>query len=375
MPRRPTAGLLTLNQAMMVRVRPGQPSVVRRSGVPVARHAEAVKVGVRFSGAAPRAHSSRGERRSRTPEIGVQFPVGPPTSWARCRVGSEAGRNPVVAATRGFDSSRAHQDPGRDEPAGKDRLGSSGPGEESVPPAWGAGVAPCKSAVPDPARVVQEQNASVTWMRRRCDSCRELHLAAARRHPPPSDSGSVRPVGNGEAWDRHPPGAPDSTASSHNQQCSGLISRRSRCDSGGSHGRFGHAAGPPRSKRDRRRELSWEFDPPTFLQLDSGGQAVLLWGRHGEVRRTVSHRGANAEPSRACRFESCPLLHPPASSRVAEEQGASLQKRTVRVQVPSRLPRRRRSRADFLFRKQGMRVRVLPPAPEWDSVSGSTPAC
>jgi len=28
---------------------------------------------------------------------------------ARCRVGSEAGRNPVVPGTRGFDSSRAHQ--------------------------------------------------------------------------------------------------------------------------------------------------------------------------------------------------------------------------------------------------------------------------
>ena len=86
------------------------------------------------------------------------------------------------------------------------------------------------------------------------------------------------------------------SASSHKQQCSGFISRPSRCESGGSHfdsspfsrrskglvaqgrpplereesnpcipGRFGHAAGPPRSKRDSRREPSWEFDSPTFL--------------------------------------------------------------------------------------------------------------
>lgn len=187
-PRRPTAGLLTLNQAMMVRVRPGQPfDSDRGAGLaqgkpdpqatqvsPVARLAEDQEDPVQFRGVAPRAHSSRGERRSRTPEIGVQFPVGPPKFRARCRVGSEAGRNPVVAATRGFDSSRAHQNPGRDEPSGKDRLGSPGSGEESVPPAWGAGKARCKSAGPDQARVVQEQNASPTWTRRRCDSCREL---------------------------------------------------------------------------------------------------------------------------------------------------------------------------------------------------------
>ena len=90
------------------------------------------------------------------------------------------------------------------------------------------------------------------------------------------------------------PCPPSSSASSHNQQCSGFISRPSRCKSGGSHGRFGHAAGPPRSKRDRRREPSWEFDSPTFLHPSLG--------EGGPTRRASddpARRGAvNGKPSR-----------------------------------------------------------------------------
>jgi hypothetical protein len=49
-------------------------------------------------------------------------------------------------------------------------------------------------------------------------------------------------------------------------------------------GRFGHAAGPPRSKRDRRRKAPWEFDSPTFLQAAPG-----------EVWRRVSRPVANGD--------------------------------------------------------------------------------
>ncbi len=200
-----------------------------RPGVPVARHAEDVKGGVQFSGTAP-PRSLRGPivqqqdaapapRRSgcKSPWVhhfdSSPFPrfgegsslrasIGKSRTWgwprrgaeplltcheqlfrARCRVGSEAGRNPVVL---GLGGSIPHaptilRSPERSAGQAEDVLRSSSPEDE----------------------------------RRR-------------------------------------------TASSYGGQATGSLP-----------GRFGHAAGPPRSKRDRRREASWEFDSPTFLQFDS----------------------------------------------------------------------------------------------------------
>ena len=55
-----------------------------------------------------RGHRSTGGCRPRKAEMRVQFPLTPPTFRASCEVGFEAGRNPAVHRTRGFDSSHAH---------------------------------------------------------------------------------------------------------------------------------------------------------------------------------------------------------------------------------------------------------------------------
>lgn len=87
----------------------GGPWASRRPGVPVASHAETVKGGVQFSGAAPttlpRAHRPTAGCRPRTAAIGVQIPVGPPSPSGR------VGQRQTVIPTRSrrwFDSSRAH---------------------------------------------------------------------------------------------------------------------------------------------------------------------------------------------------------------------------------------------------------------------------
>ena len=114
---------------------------------------------------------------------------------ARCWVGSGPGRNPGVPATRRFDSSRAHH---FDSAALRVAPLSAG-----IHPSYRAqgkrasrqlGVLDSRrasrrcptnlrsssSGVPEPrsaghARVVQQQIASPTWTRRRCDPCREHH--------------------------------------------------------------------------------------------------------------------------------------------------------------------------------------------------------
>lgn len=104
LPCRLTVGCLALNQAMMVRIHPGQPNLRAAQVSPVARLAENQEDPVQFRRAAPRghgetritrarharipgagpggstrrAHRPTGGRRLRTPEIGVQVPVGPP---------------------------------------------------------------------------------------------------------------------------------------------------------------------------------------------------------------------------------------------------------------------------------------------------------
>lgn len=157
-----------------------------RSSVPVARHAETVKGGVQFSGTAPirhsRAHRPTAGCRLRTAEIGVQVPVGPPTTSGRA---AEWDRKQAVTLL-------------------SLRLGGS------IPHA--------------PAIRLRRPEAS-----READAPPTLNPRGAKAGTPRGELRRDVPFG-----------------------------------------RFGHAAGPPRSKRDRRREASWEFDSPTFLQERCG---------------------------------------------------------------------------------------------------------
>ena len=108
-------------------------------------------------------------------------------------------------------------------------------------------------------------------------------------------------------------------------------------------GRFGHAAGPPRSKRDSRR---------------SAGLGVRL-----------SHlplEAASCVPDACCLFAG--------AWRISKRGG--LQNRQERGRHPPRpFSRRRRSTADCLHRKQAMRVQFPPSASFRGRVTGSPPAC
>jgi hypothetical protein len=271
-------------------------------------------------------HPSLGGAKRRPSEGGHRHATdGKPA--ARLNVGIRAVRKTAALEDRRFDSSRADQTSVRahGKTAFRLRPFRRGLRRTSPPrPARRSSSPSERRRMPDQGRVGQRQTVIPTRSRCWFDSSRahQTHFGLPIQSSIPS-------------------------ASSHKQQCSGFISRPSRCESGGSHGRFGHAAGPPRSKRDRRREPSWEFDSPTFLS--------------GEVRRTVSHPVANGTPSGACRFDSCPLLVP---GRVANQQTRRSAKPPERGRHPPRpsFISRRRSTADCLFRKQAMWVRLPPSA-------------
>ncbi len=212
---------------------------------------------------------------------------------------------------------------------------------------------------------------------------------------PPSDSSSVRPVGSGDAWGRHPPEAPE-LASLAQEQCGGLISRVGPRASRGGGTRFRSATREARIARKVRacgRPTPLETGqaaraalgvrlshlPPDFKLGDVGHEAgPPRWKRGARRARAGSTPAVSAtEATRIVRWphESAKLAAPPGalpgqhrplppqpSGRKARHLSAKEACAGASPASASRI-RRRRSTGDFLFRKQAMRVQFPPSAP------------